>query len=84
MYKLDLELLNKIRSKVVGIFRKERSYHGFELDVLKSAIQKYARRGETDKLAYCMVELDLFAEVLDDRGERVASDKRLHQFFATI
>ena len=42
-------------------FRVEKSFHGYPLSVLKSGIQKYARRGETEKGLWCLVEWDLFS-----------------------
>lgn len=42
-------------------FRVEKSFHGYHPSVLKSGIQKYARRGETEKGLWCLVEMDLFS-----------------------
>lgn len=40
------------------------SWNGYETDILKSAIQKYIRRSNIEKALYCIVELDLFNELL--------------------
>lgn len=42
-------------------FRSSKSYSGIDTDVLKSALQKYVRRNELDKLLWCAAELDLFS-----------------------
>lgn len=53
-------------------FRSERSLHGYALDVLKSGLQKYIRRGMYDKAVYCAGELDSFADV--EGGERIRTN----------
>lgn len=50
-------------------YRNERSYNQFTLDVLKSAIQKYIRRGETEKAIYAALEMWMFKCVLK-KGSR--------------
>lgn len=40
------------------------SMNGIETDVLKSALQKYIRRGNLDKSIWCILEMDLFSEIL--------------------
>ena len=42
-------------------YRVERSYFGYDPSVLKSGVQKYARRDEVDKGLWCLIELDLFS-----------------------
>jgi len=49
--------------------RKERSYHGYSLSVLKSGIQKYIRRGNLEKALWCAIELDLFRELETESKE---------------
>lgn len=41
-------------------YRDERSLNGYSLDVLKSALQKYIRRGFANKAIYAGLELDFF------------------------
>ncbi len=53
-------------------YRSEMSFNCFKLDVLKSALQKYIRRGEVEKAVWCMVELDLFGFV--DGGSRIRTN----------
>src|SRR5690349_19199400 len=48
--------LNKMSIK----FRNEVSFNGIKFKVLKSAIQKYARRGNFEKGIWCLIEMDLF------------------------
>lgn len=44
------------------ILHRERSFHNVDIRILKSALQKYARRGMfTPKGLWCLIELDLFS-----------------------
>jgi hypothetical protein len=43
---------------IITEFRKEKSLNGYSLDVLKSAVQKYARRSQLDKLLWSIFEFD--------------------------
>lgn len=47
--------------KLSATYRNETSYNGYTLDVLKSALQKYIRRGRFVKATYAAFELDMFA-----------------------
>jgi hypothetical protein len=47
-------------SKISTEFRNEKSYNNYSLDILKSALQKYIRRGEIDKAIYFAIEVSLF------------------------
>lgn len=58
--------------KMDTTFRQERSLHGFRIDVLKSALQKYIRRSNYEKAIFCAMELDLFAEA--EGGERIRTN----------
>ena len=42
-------------------YRSEKSFFGYNPSVLKSGIQKYARRAEIQKGLWCLVEMDLFS-----------------------
>jgi hypothetical protein len=42
-------------------YRAEKSFFGYNPSVLKSGIQKYARRAEVQKGLWCLVEMDLFS-----------------------
>jgi hypothetical protein len=42
-------------------YRLEKSFLGYDPSVLKSGIQKYARRAEVQKGLWCLVEMDLFS-----------------------
>jgi hypothetical protein len=46
--------------KFAGMMAGGKSYHNIDVDVLKSAIQKYVRRGMFDDAIRCVYELDLF------------------------
>ena len=41
--------------------RIDRSFFGYDPSILKSGIQKYARRAEVEKGIWCVIELDLFS-----------------------
>lgn len=52
-------------------YRNEKSLNGFSLDVLKSAMQKYIRRGILDKALYAAIEMYFFECVnTDDENEK--------------
>ena len=42
-------------------YRAEKSFFGYNPSVLKSGIQKYARRAEVQKGLWCLIEMDLFS-----------------------
>jgi len=46
-------------------YRSEKTYNGYDFDVLKSALQKYIRRDNYEKGIYCLIECDLFTECLN-------------------
>ena len=49
--------------KMITKFRNERSLHGHRLDLLKSALQKYIRRGKEEKALYVASQIDMFADM---------------------
>lgn len=48
---------NQISTK----YRQVRTVNGYEMDVAKSAMQKYARRGIPESCVYAMVEMNFFS-----------------------
>jgi hypothetical protein len=50
-------------SKYSLSYHQEKSYHGISIKVLKSAVQKYLRRGNILKGVWCLIELDRFNEL---------------------
>ena len=52
-------------SKICTAYRKELSLNGCSLDVLKSGLQKYIRRGNLEKAVWCTLELYLFVYAKD-------------------
>lgn len=54
-------------------FRNEISWNGYGSDIMKSGLQKYIRRGMTEKALYCAGELDLFKEATN-RGEVIRTN----------
>ena len=56
-------------------FRHQVTWNGYAADLMKSGLQKYIRRGQTDKALYCAGELDLFKEAQDEeKGEGVRTN----------
>ena len=58
---------NSIVGDLYGRYRSEKSFFGYSPSVLKSGIQKYARRAEVEKGLWCLVEMDLFG-LLEHEG----------------
>ncbi len=61
-----------ISNQICTTYRCERSFHGHSLDVLKSGLQKYIRRGNIEGAMYCLAELDLF--FMCDGGEKIRTN----------
>ena len=61
-------------TNMITKFRCEKSANGFDMSTLKSALQKYIRRGNEDMALRSMEELDRFAEVEDGSGERLRTN----------
>lgn len=55
----------------IAVFRKEISLRGYSLCVLKSALQKYIRRGDFEKAKFALAELDLFSLSPDARPQDI-------------
>jgi len=68
---------NVLYGDLYAKYRCEKSYFGYDPSVLKSGIQKYARRAEVNKGLWCLVEMDLFS-LLERDGE--ALNAYLHQY----
>lgn len=49
-------------------YRQIRTVNGYEMDVAKSAMQKYARRGLPESCVYAMVEMNFFHWVEDGKS----------------
>ena len=49
------------------------SHHGYKLDILKSATQKYLRRKEKDKMIWCVAEIYLFQVFAKTEQEKKAT-----------
>lgn len=58
---------------MITTFRQEVSINGYPLDILKSGLQKYIRRGMIEKALYCAGELDLFKQA-PERGETIRTN----------
>lgn len=57
------------------------SWNGIKTDILKSAIQKYIRRGNLNKALWCINELDLFNEMLNEDNDH---DRLIKSFTTNI
>jgi hypothetical protein len=66
-------LRNVNKLEISTVFRKEKSVNGISMDILKSGMQKYVRRGNFKKAVWCAIEMDLFA-YMTMPGERGFSD----------
>ena len=71
--KLVLKNMNKMYYKGSLFNPQNKSYYGYRIDLLKSALQKYLRRKELDKMVWCMTELYLF-KFADERAMGVVSN----------
>ena len=69
--KLSVGNLLYFNGSLFNIYNK--SYYGYKIDVLKSALQKYLRRKELDKMIWVMVELYMF-KFADEKGNAVLSN----------
>ena len=58
---------------VDATYRNEKSLNGHRLDVLKSGLQKYIRRGDLEGALYCAGELDCFSDA-GQLGERIRTN----------
>ena len=68
---------NCIAGNLYARYRLEKSFFGYDPSVLKSGVQKYARRDEVDKGLWCLLELDLFS-LLEWNG--AALNAYLHKY----
>lgn len=68
-----MEILDQF-GQISTKFRYEKSFNGFSLDVLKSALQKYIRRCMPEKAIYAGAELDLFSLANYKDGERIRTN----------
>ena len=55
----DILTMNKTQLRFRTCFSSI-SHSGYKLDILKSAMQKYLRRREFDKMVWCVAEIYLF------------------------
>ncbi|AHA46022.1 putative glycosyltransferase [Insectomime virus] len=60
-------------------YRQVKSLNGVDDCILKSGIQKYVRRNKRDKALWCMVELDFFAEAIDEKAGEAIRSNMLHR-----
>ena len=66
----DTLVMRSAPNAIVARFRAERSMHGFKLSVLKSALQKYIRRGNNGKAMWCARELFFFRYAPEPDGRK--------------
>ena len=65
------EAARNLSACVDSTYRHERSLNGVELDVLKSGLQKYVRRGLSDKAIWCAIEMCSFKLSTEVRGKAI-------------
>ena len=70
VYRVIFKSISKDLMSVV--FRHEITFNGLTIDIAKSGLQKYIRRGMIDKAIWCGIELDLFAFI--EKGERIRTN----------
>ena len=68
---------NYLYGDLYARYRLEKSFFGYDPSVLKSGVQKYARRDEVDKGLWCLIELDLFS-LLEWKGEALNAYLQKH------
>ncbi len=66
--------MSDIPSCLSAAYRKERTWNNFRPDIMKSGLQKYIRRGLTEKALYCAGELDLMKHAPDTRAEAIRTN----------
>ena len=76
---MDVSLDKHYPSKMIfrGLQAGGISWNGIEIDVLKSGLQKYIRRGIFDKALWCVYELNLFSEMITRTTEKQSGLKAL-------
>lgn len=60
-------------------YRSEKSYNKYPLDLLKSALQKYIRRGILDKAIYFAIEICLFMFTKTDTNQKRIITNFIHR-----
>jgi hypothetical protein len=78
------EIINYIKDNfdiktIITKYRGEKSYNGFSLDILKSALQKYIRRGNLDKAIYFAIETCLFIFTEQDTNQKRIITNFIHR-----
>jgi hypothetical protein len=68
---------HRVFGSLYHLYRSEKSFFGYDPSVLKSGIQKYARRAEVKKGLWCLVEMDLFS-LLEWNGAALNAYLRKH------
>ncbi len=64
-----------VTSQMNTKYRNQVSVNGYDFRILKSGVQKYIRRGMTEKALYCAGEMDLFAYAKEaNKGEGLRSN----------
>jgi len=69
---VEVPLILADRGRMCTKFRSETTYDGYTMSVVKSAIQKYIRRGNEEKAVLCARGIDRFAEM--EGGERLRTN----------
>lgn len=70
-----MDNINKISNMRLSVFNGI-SMNKIKVDILKSGLQKYIRRGMLEKCLYCLVELDMFKKLNDKKVKGLRSNIR--------
>ena len=67
--------MSEIITKNIGMMKAGsvfgcKTFFGYKLDIVKSGIQKYLRRRKLDEMIWCVVEMDLFSNIDDEKSKK--------------
>lgn len=67
--------MSEIVTKNIGMMKAGsvfgcKTFFGYKLDIVKSGIQKYLRRRKLDEMIWCVVEMDLFSNIDDEKSKK--------------
>ena len=68
-------IMSENKKKNIGMMKAGsvfgcKTFFGYKLDIIKSGIQKYLRRRKLDEMIWCVVEMDLFSNIDDEKSKK--------------
>ena len=68
-------IMSENKKKNIGMMKAGsvfgcKTFFGYKLDIIKSGIQKYLRRRKLDEMIWCVVEMDLFRNIDDEKSKK--------------